>query len=279
MTDSVIRSIEPALNRKPVSLRPLTGGCVAEVYRVRFADGGDLVVKIDSGHDAKLDVEGFMLERLRDAGLRVPRVEHATPSLLAMEYIENDGRRSTDGEAKLGQVVAEFHSQKADRYGLERDTLIGSLDQPNGWSDDWAGFYAEQRIAVMADRAERRDALPSGCRARLKRVCARMHELIPEPQSPALIHGDLWAGNILWHAGRQAALIDPAVYYGDPEIELAFIDLMGGLGPAFWEAYREVRRIDDGFHATRCALYQLYPLLVHAVLFGGGYGQSVDAIA
>ncbi|MEO1534838.1 MAG: fructosamine kinase family protein, partial [Planctomycetota bacterium] len=173
MTDSVIRSIERALNCKPVSLRPLSGGCVAEVYRVRFADGGDLVVKIDAGHDAKLDVEGFMLERLRDAGLRVPWVEHATPSLLAMEYIENDGRRSAEGEGEFGRIVASLHSQTAERYGLECDTLIGSLDQPNGWSDDWARFYAEQRIAVMADQAEHRGALPSGCRERLERVCAR----------------------------------------------------------------------------------------------------------
>ncbi|MEO1718178.1 MAG: fructosamine kinase family protein [Planctomycetota bacterium] len=271
--------IESALGSPVESISALQGGCVAEVYRVRLARGGDLAVKLDAGGDAKLDIEGFMLGRLRDVGVRVPEVVHCEPSLLAMEYIENDGRRSTEGEAELGRIVAELHGHSAERYGLERDTLIGPLDQPNGWSDDWPAFYADRRIAVMADLAERRGSLPAGCRDRLRALCDRMPELIPNPNPPSLIHGDLWAGNILWHAGRPAALIDPAVYSADPEIELAFIDLMGGLGPAFWEAHHERRPIDEGFRASRCSLYQLYPLLVHAALFGGGYGASVDSIA
>lgn len=272
-------TIEAAIGEGVVSTTPLSGGCVAQVYRVCLADGRELVAKVDPGAGAKLDTEGFMLDRLRDAGVRVPEVIHAQASLLVTEHIDNDGRRSDEGEAELGRVVAALHGHTTDRYGLERDTLIGPLDQPNPWNDDWPSFFAEQRIGVMADRAERRGALPTGCRGRLHRVYERVHELIPSPNAPALIHGDLWAGNILWNAGRPAALIDPAVYYADPEIELAFIDLMGGLGPAFWEAYGDTRPIDDGFRSLRCGLYQLYPLLVHAALFGGGYGASVDAIA
>lgn len=279
MPSDALEDVAAGLGRRPATLTPLAGGCVARVYRAGFAQGDDLVVKIDTGPDAKLDIEGGMLDRLRAAGVRVPSVVHAAPSLLAMEFIENDGRRSSAGEAELGRIVADLHGNTADRYGLDHDTLIGPLDQPNGWSEHWAVFYAEQRIRPMADRAEQRGALPAGCRDRLRVLCHRMPDLVPEPNPPALIHGDLWAGNMLWRAGRPAALIDPAAYYADPEIELAFIELMGGLGAAFWEAYERVRPLDPAFRAMRCALYQLYPLLVHAALFGGGYGASVDGIA
>lgn len=274
-----------------LSLSPLHGGCVARVFRVGLGSGPgdgprdgprdeqDLVVKLDSGTDPKLDREAFMLGVLRDAGVRVPEVVHAEPGVLAMEHIENDGRHSHAGEAELGRIVAALHGHSSDRYGLDRDTLIGPLDQPNAWSNDWASFYADRRLAPMADRAEERRALPPGCRGRLAEIGSAMHELIPHPNPPALIHGDLWSGNVLWASGTPAALIDPAVYYADAEIELAFIDLMGGMGPPFWKSYNERRAIDDGFWRSRCGLYQLYPLLVHAALFGGGYGGSVDRIA
>lgn len=267
------------LGAEPVSLRPLSGGCVAEVYRVAMPDGADLVAKLDRGADPKLDREGFMLRRLEGAGVPVPRVIACERDALVMTHVENDGHSSAEGEAALGELVAALHEHGGERYGLERDTLIGPLEQPNAWDDDWRRFFAERRILPMADAAERRGALPAGTRGRLARLCERLDRLIPEPNPPSLVQGDLWSGNVLWRGGRPAALIDPAVYYADAEVELAFIDLMGGVGPAFWDAYAARRPIEPGFRAVRRDLYTLYPLLVHAVLFGGGYGASVEAVA
>ena len=116
--------------------------------------------------------------------------------------------------------------------------------------------------------------------ARLEALAGRVEDLIGEgPDRPALVHGDLWSGNVLWKSGAVAGVIDPAISYADPEIELAFIDLMGCFGNAFYRAYEEALGIREGFWETRRDLYNLYPLLVHAALFGGGYGSSAMQIA
>ncbi|MEN0020426.1 MAG: fructosamine kinase family protein [Planctomycetota bacterium] len=271
--------IAERLGKAPIELTPLHGGCVAEVYRATMPSGRVLAIKVDTGSDPKLDREAHMLSVLAEARVPVPAVVSSSPDVLAMEYIENDGRQTDAGERELAHILASLHAHTAERYGLDRDTLIGPLDQPNAQDDNWLRFFAEQRITPFADEAQRRGSLPAGTRAQLDELCSQLHCFITKPCAPSLIHGDLWAGNVLWNAGRPAALIDPAVYYADPEIELAFIDLMGGVGRGFWDAYNEIRPIDDGFWHGRCQLYQLYPLLVHAILFGSGYGSQVRTTA
>ena len=278
-SDPVRRRIERAAGARVLSLQPLAGGCIAEVYRVSFEHRPDAVAKVDNTPDPTLDIEGDMLSELARTHAPIPRVIAAQRDVLLIEHIENDGQKSAEGEQELASVLAALHTHRSDSYGLDRDTLIGPLDQPNRWTESWPRFYAEQRVRPMADLAEGQRALPHGCHERLIDICDRMEQLIGVPNPPALIHGDLWAGNILWHRGHLAAIIDPAIYYADPEIELAFIDLMGGVGDAFWASYTKARPIAAEFWRHRNRLYQLYPLLVHAALFGGGYGSSVDRIA
>ncbi|MEO1511889.1 MAG: fructosamine kinase family protein, partial [Planctomycetota bacterium] len=266
----------------------LSGGCVGDVHRLRMPSGEDLVCKGAGGgaggvgggvgSSASLDIEGWMLGYLRPRStLPVPEVVHCEPSLLVMRHVPNDGARSDAGDREAGRLLAELHGVGADAYGLERDTLIGPLAQSNTVADDWSRFFGERRLRPMAARAG--GSLPGGTRGRIDRLCGRLDALIGEAGPPALVHGDLWSGNVLWDGGRVAAVIDPAVYHADAEVELAFIDLMGGFGRGFWEAYAEARPIRAGFWETRRDLYNLYPLLVHAALFdppgGGGYASSV----
>jgi fructosamine-3-kinase len=130
----------------------------------------------------------------------------------------------------------------------------------------------------MAGEALRAGRLPVGTMRRIEQVAGRLETWIDEPARPGLIHGDAWGGNILCRSGRVAGFIDPALYYADPEIELAFGTLFGTFGEAFFDRYREFRPIAPGFEETRRPLYLLYPLLVHVRLFGGGYVGSVDRI-
>lgn len=255
---------------------PLAGGCVADVRAVDLEDGRRTVAKVGSP-DARLDIEARMLIHLAETGaVPVPAVLHSEPGLLVMEHIEADGARSAQGEAEAADMLAALHAISADQFGFGQDTLIGGLPQPNGRMNDWPRFFADRRLLFMGRRALGAGRLPGRTMDRLERLAADIDRFItPPPPRPGLIHGDVWSGNVLWHRGRVAAMIDPAIYFADPEIELAFIDLFGCFGRAFWDRNAEVGEIREGFFEVRRDLYNLYPLLVHTTLFGGGYADSV----
>jgi fructosamine-3-kinase len=270
----VADQVGAALGRRPARLSRLTGGCIAEVYRAEFDDGPPLVAKAGG---SRLDLEGWMLGYLRDRGLPVPRVAHSAAGLLIIEFIEGESRFESAAERHAADLLADLHGVTSDAFGLERDTLIGGLPQPNPRTSSWREFFGQHRLGHMAAEAERSGGISAAARARVEKIAGELGRWLREPAAPALLHGDVWTTNVLARGGRVAAFLDPAVYYGDPEVELAFIGLFGTFGDAFYERYRERRGIADGFFEERMDLYNLYPLLVHARLFGGGYGRRVEA--
>lgn len=281
MDTSIIDRIEAALGSRPGRLVPLSGGCIAQVCRTRLADGREVVVKIDAEAAKEgpgLEPEGFMLRYLAGRSrLPVPRVLYCDASLLAMEFVESDdspGSESVQVHAAI--LLADLHSIYSDAFGLERDTLIGSIPQPNPRSTSWPEFFRDHRLLYLAGLASRAGRLPRELSRRIDRLASRVGELLPGSSRPSLIHGDVWSGNVLAHRGRVAAMIDPAIYYADPEIELAFITLFSTFDEAFFRRYGQLRPIAPGFFESRRHLYHLYPLLVHVHLFGAGYVGSVD---
>jgi fructosamine-3-kinase len=273
-------AIEAALGERPASVAPLGGGCVAEVYRIELAGGERLVAKVDDSASTRLDVEGYMLEYLAaHSPLPVPRVRHCAPELLVMTWLPGTAGCDSDAEAEAAALLAELHRVSADRYGLERDTAIGGLPQPNPWAESWVRFFAEQRLVHMAQLAADAGRLPPDVLERVHDVAARLDDWLDEPERPSLLHGDVWSGNILTDGGRVTGFVDPAIYYGHPEVELAFIGLFHTFGDRFFDAYAERRPIEDGFFELRQHVYNLYPLLVHVRLFGGGYlGDLVETL-
>jgi fructosamine-3-kinase len=252
------------------------GGCIGEVYRVELEDGTPLVAKVDRGGGSHLDREAYMLRYLREkSDLPVPEVYHGSETLLLMEFIEGSSRFSEQAEHHAAELLAALHGITADTYGHERDTLIGSLNQPNPRTDNWVEFFGEHRLLYLANVAHRAGRLPADDLRRVERLAGRLDELVGEPNPPALIHGDVWSANVLAKGDRIAVFLDPAIYHADPEIELAFISLFDSFSNAFLERYAVIRGIDSAFFETRRDLYNLYPLLVHTYFFGGGYLDSV----
>ncbi|MBX9634500.1 MAG: fructosamine kinase family protein, partial [Magnetospirillum sp.] len=181
-------------------------------------------------------------------------------------------------EAHAAEQLAALHGNTWHSFGAERDTVIGGLIQPNPPSQRWVEFYRDHRVLFMAEEARKAGRLPAVLMGRVETLAARLDRWIDEPDHPRLIHGDCWGGNVLVKGGRVAAFIDPALYYGDPEMELAFATLFGTFGDAFFTRYGELRPLAPGFWEARRDLYTLYPLLVHVRLFGGSYVDGVEQI-
>jgi fructosamine-3-kinase len=272
----VAEGVEAHLGERMLSVRPLGGGCIGEVYRAELEEGTPLVAKVDREGESHLEREAYMLRYLREKSeLPVPEVYHASETLLLMEFVEGSSRFSKKAERHAAELLAGLHGITADSYGHERDTLIGALDQPNLPTKSWAEFFRDHRLLYVALVAHEAGRLPVEDLLRVERLSEKLDELIEEPNPPALIHGDVWSANVLARGDRITAFLDPAIYYADPEIELAFISLFDSFGRPFLDRYQEIRPIRDGFFEVRRDLYNLYPLLVHTYYFGGGYLGSV----
>jgi fructosamine-3-kinase len=272
----VAEGVEAHLGEHLKCVRSMGGGCIGEVYRAELEDGTPLVAKIDRDGESHLEREAYMLRYLREkSDLPVPEVLYGSETLLLMEFIEGNSRFSNEAEHHAAELLAALHGITMDAYGHERDTLIGSLNQPNPPTDDWVEFFRENRLLYLANVAHGSGRLPAEDLRRVEQLSERLDEFIGEPNPPALIHGDVWSANVLARGHRITAFLDPAIYYADPEIELAFICLFDSFGNAFLERYAEIRGIDGAFFETRRDLYNLYPLLVHTYYFGGDYLGSV----
>src|SRR5918997_268158 len=178
--------VEDALGKQLRSARPMGGGCIGEVYKVELADGPTLVAKVDR--------EG--------ASHLVPEVYHGSETLLLMEFVEGSSRFSEEAERHAAELLAALHGITANAYGHERNTLIGSLDQPNPWTGSWIDFFREHRLLYMARLAHEAGRLPADDLERVEQLAERLEELIGEPEQPSLIHGDVWSANVLARGDR-----------------------------------------------------------------------------
>jgi protein-ribulosamine 3-kinase len=253
------------------AVRPVSGGDIHQAARVDHA-GGRVFIKFNErptpGMFAR-EAEG--LEALRGASERilVPAVLGFDEAWLALEWIE----RGAGGGAELGVGLAAIHRHTSPAFGWKSDNWIGSLPQPNAFLDDLPAFFSERRLQAQARGAR----IPASLRSVIDRLCDRLPSLLPQ-ERPALLHGDLWGGNWMADAAGVPCIFDPAVHFGCREAELAFTRLFGGFPDAFYDAYTEAWPLQPGFD-ERVDLWNLYPLLVHANLFGGGYAASAERIA
>lgn len=254
-------------------------------YRVETTAGRYFLKYNAHGWPRHFEAEAAGLRALaaEDTALVVPEVlsyadDEDGGSHLLMTHLELGKSAGSKKEAwaeHLGRGLARLHAPDPSRsYGFAVDGYCGSTPQPNPATAEWVEFYGQHRLAQLGRRARQRGLDPRVCQ-RLEELVDRLDEWIGMAEGPALIHGDLWSGNALATASGEAAVVDPAAYWGEREAELGMMSLFGGFPPRVWEAYRECRPLRPGWR-QRLGIYELYHLLNHFVIFGGGYAGDVD---
>ncbi len=268
----------------PLQATPLTGGDVNHAALISTASGRCVVKWKPDAPPGLFESEADGLRRLHDTGaIRVPEVlafdDTAEPSWLALEYISTDPPGDPRQFARrFAEALAALHRGNPapnGLFGLDRDNYLGSQPQRNAPMNSWAAFYRDQRLLPQIERARDLGLLPVSRSILLAQITDQMDRLMADfAPSPVLIHGDLWSGNFL-SAGDEPVLIDPAVYYAEREVEMAYTELFGGFPPGFHAAYHAAFPLQDGYEQRR-ALHQLYPLLIHLNHFGETYGPALD---
>jgi fructosamine-3-kinase len=257
------------------SVTRVGGGCISPSTCIASAKGERWFLKWSAGRSPSdfFHQEARSLRALRGTGvIRVPEVVAASDSWLLLEWLE-PGRGTGNSWAKLGRDLAALHGVAAEMFGWECDNYIGSLPQENQQRADWPVFWRDARIVPQLERALAAGHLSSAEGKRFDSFLDSVADVLAvgNEEGAALLHGDLWNGNVHMMVSGEAALVDPSTYYGHREVDLAMAELFGGFGQAFFEAYDEALPLLAGYREQRRSAYQLYYLLVHVNLFGRGY--------
>ena len=261
-----------------VSARPLGGGSINAAYELQTTKGSFFVKHNRADlYPAMFEREAEGLELIRSAGaIRIPEVvmtgETESQSYIVLEFLQR-GRPAGIFWETFGHQLAVMHRKTAPAFGEVSDNYMGSLPQSNQSHSGFVSFFVEERILPQLELAA--GAL-SHLRPAFEELFVKLPEIIPREQ-PSLVHGDLWSGNFLVGPEGEPCLIDPAVYYGHREHDIAMTRLFGGFDDAIYEAYNAAFPLQPGWR-ERIDLFNLYPLLVHVNLFGGGYIRQVETI-
>ena len=241
----------------------LSGGCLNEIVRITLADGREAVVK--EGPSPK--AEAAMLMAIAASGAPAPAVLAVSGEALVLEVVPTGGSLHSAWRS-LGEAAATLHSARGGSYGWPENYAFGHAAIVNEWSDRWPAFWAERRLLPSCGH------IAPALARRIEALAADLPDRLPAEPPPALLHGDLWNGNVLVASNRVSALIDPACYYGHAEVDLAMLNLFGSPSAVFYEAYGA---LEPG-HEERLVIYQLWPALVHLRLFGESYRPLVQRL-
>lgn len=273
-------AIELALGATILEQTPIAGGDICRASVARLDDGRTIFVKTRPGAPADFfRTEATGLGRLAAAsGVPVPELLAVTDDALALEWVA-PGRATPAAAESFGVALAATHAYGAPQFGGDTDGYLGSLRLPNRPAASWPQLYVEQRVGpALRIAVDRRRIEPADASA-VERVLGLVPELAGPAEPAALLHGDLWSGNVHWSAAGPAYLIDPAVHGGHRETDLAMLALFGApYADRILAAYDGAAPLGAGWR-SRVALHQLHPVLVHAALFGGGYGRQAGVLA
>ncbi len=270
------------LNLEIENVFPIKGGELNDTFRIESYDK-KYFLKLNTAQNfpSLFEKEANSLEIIAQTKLfNTPEIiKYGTTDndfqFLILEWLER-GEPFTENWQQLGQRMAQFHQHTNDQFGWKEDNYIAILIQPNQPKAKWVDFYTENRIMPMVKLLFDKEMLSTKEVQSAEKLCADLINIFPE-EKPALIHGDFWNGNIFAREDGDITLIDPAIHYGNREMDIAMADLFGGFDEAFFNAYNEVFPLQENFE-DRKSFAQLYPLLIHAFLFEGYYIKDVKSI-
>lgn len=260
---------------------PIGGGCINHAMKIETGAGIFFLKWNDAKRFPKMfETEAAGLTLLKSAEtIGIPEViatsDAAGYSFIILEFVDA-GRRIKNFWDDFGTSLARLHKNSSEWFGLEYDNYIGSLPQSNVQKKSWTEFFIDERLEKQIALAKNSGAISSSIIQQFNHLYKRLPEIIPE-EKPSLIHGDLWNGNFMMGSDGKAWLIDPAVYYGHREMDLAMSKLFGGFSTEFYRSYDNTFPLQNGFE-SRVDIHNLYPLMVHVNLFGGGYLGEVKSI-
>jgi fructosamine-3-kinase len=280
--DPVSSLVEDALKKSVSSVMSLGGGSISTAMKATLCDGEIVFVKVSPQQKDMFSKEANGLRELAKAdAIKIPAVKFVDEKILVLEFLPptSPPNRKVFFE-KFGREFAALHRCTSSSFGFFENNYIGSTPQKNlPFSLSWKEFYSDRRLQYQFLLAEKNGYANAELRRCFDALGRHMDELVPDDgEPPALLHGDLWAGNFLCIDGGRPAIIDPAVYYGHREADIAMTMLFGGFGDSFYASYAEAYPLNPGWQ-KRMELYKLYHLFNHLNLFGEGYyGQVVGTM-
>ncbi|MEM7550019.1 MAG: fructosamine kinase family protein [Bacteroidota bacterium] len=256
--------------------KTLGGGCINNAMKLETSHGPFFIKVNKNVPDDFFPIEEQSLDFLdKYYPGSVPKPISSGSNFLLTEFIESGAKR-TDYWKSLGENLAELHQESNSHFGLNFSNYIGSLNQSNQQHESWIEFFIHERLGKQISLAKEKDLGDQASWKSFEKLIPKLESLIPE-EKPALIHGDLWSGNLMVDSNGLPALIDPAIYFGHREMDLAFTQLFGGFDRTYLDVYNENYPLEPGFY-ERIDLHNLYPLLVHLNLFGNSYLGQIKGI-
>jgi protein-ribulosamine 3-kinase len=280
----LLNAIKPDLERVTGAisrLLPVGGGSINEAYKIEAVNGAFFLKVNDAEkYPGMFDAEADGLKLLREGSqFKIPEVKaigsNGKTCFLLLQWV-GQGLKSSKAMYQAGALLAGMHKRSNSLFGLSQDNYIGSLSQSNKQFDCWPAFFSEERLRPLLKAAIDKKLLNANILEAFERLSLKLDDVFPK-EPPALLHGDLWSGNFMVSDGGIPCVFDPAVYYGHREMDIAMTKLFGGFSEEFYCGYTDSYPLKKGWEA-RIEICNLYPLLVHVLLFGGGYARQVEQI-
>lgn len=275
---AIQNSIESQLDDGITSEEAVHGGDINQAQKLTFDSGNTAFLKWNEDAPENMfesEAKGLELLRSADTNLTIPKSLVISENYLLLEWIEEGGGKPNSSN-EFGAELAQLHKKSNSFFGLDHDNFIGKLKQSNGKHSNWSDFFALERIEPQIKLGVESGKLTRSVLREAEQLYKKLGSIIPG-EKPALLHGDLWSGNFMFTRSGQASIYDPAVYFGHREMDIAMTRLFGGFSADFYKGYNEQFPLEPGFE-ERVTLCNLYPILVHANLFGGSYCRQAENI-